>query len=76
MAPNDIKYSGQLNDALRKLLEEFHAGLSHGFFEYGLTCEIINANKRRLTIKAGKSYQFIIPVEDLLNTTPGTGGQK
>ena len=74
--PNNIKYSGQLNNAVRKLLEEFYAGLAHGFFEYEVTCEIINANKRRLTIKAGKSYQFVIPIEDIPNATPETGGQK
>jgi hypothetical protein len=74
--PNNIKYSGQLNNAVRKLLEEFYAGLAHGFFEYEITCEIINANKRRLNIKAGKTFQFIIPVEDLLKTTPEMGGQK
>jgi hypothetical protein len=29
-----------------------------------LTCEVIGHERRRLTLHAGKSYQFIIPRED------------
>lgn len=49
----------------RELNEIVMDGLKHGFFEYSLTCELINDRKRRFVIKAGKSYQFTIPEEDL-----------
>ena len=40
-------------------------GVSHGFFECTVACEVMKGRKRRLTIKAGKSYQFILPQEEL-----------
>jgi hypothetical protein len=47
--------------ALDRLIVEIQDGLRHGFFELVVTCEITNHEQRRLTIRAGKSYQFTIP---------------
>ncbi len=54
-----------LEDALRQLREVVEDGLRHGFFDFTVTGEIISGKKRRLTIKAGKSYLYVIPDEDL-----------
>ena len=40
-------------------------GLRHGFFDCLITCELVKEHKRRVVIKAGKSYQFTICEEDL-----------
>jgi hypothetical protein len=55
----------EMGRALRKLESEVRDGLGHGFFELSITCEVIKDGKRRLTIKAGKSYQFVIPEQEL-----------
>lgn len=66
MIENDTSnMKGALAQAINKLVEEILDGLRHGFFEYSVTCEVVKDGKRRLTIKAGKSHQFIIPEEDL-----------
>jgi len=57
----------QLDQAMQRLVHEVKDGLRHGFFEYTLTCETVKSRKRRLTLKAGKSHQFTIPEDDLLN---------
>jgi hypothetical protein len=51
----------ELQRALEKLEAEIRDGLRHGFFEYTITGEVIQGGKRRVLIKAGKSYLFIIP---------------
>ena len=61
------KNVNQRERMLRKLNEIVLDGLEHGFFEYTVTCELINNHKRRLVIKAGKSHQFTIPPDDLEN---------
>lgn len=60
-----IGTEGEMNKALNKLVQEVQDGLKHGFFEYSITCEVVNDRKRRLNIKAGKSHQFIIREEEL-----------
>jgi len=60
-----------LDRALRRLLAEIHDGLRHGFFEFTLTCEVIGQERRRLTLRAGKSYQFLIPEEDCARSAAG-----
>ena len=57
--------SGVLESALDELREIVLDGLRHGFFEYQITGEMLNENKRRLVIKAGKSHRFIISPEEL-----------
>jgi len=55
-----------LDHALGRLVAEVYDGVRHGYFEFGLTCEVVNQERRRLTIRAGKTYQFTIPKEDCL----------
>jgi hypothetical protein len=57
--------TGTLQAALARLQEIVLDGLSHGFFEYRVTCEVITGKKRRLVIWAGKSHRFTIPEDDL-----------
>lgn len=54
-----------LDDALAWVELEIREGLAHGFFEMTVAAEIVPGKKRRLTIRAGKSYQFVIPHEEL-----------
>ena len=57
---------GSERDALFACLYEIVLdGLRHGFFDCVVTCELVNAGKRRVVIKAGKSHQFTIREEDL-----------
>jgi hypothetical protein len=50
--------------AMSRVVAEIQDGLRHGYFEYTLACEIIGGDRRRLTLRAGKSHQFLIPKED------------
>lgn len=52
--------TSELDRAWQKLQEELLQGLRHGFFEYTLTCEV-QQGRRRLVLKAGRSYRFNIP---------------
>jgi RNase P/RNase MRP subunit p29 len=52
---------------LKQLVSVVKDGLKHGFFEFGVSGEIVKDRKRRLTIKAGKSHQFTIPEDELKN---------
>ena len=61
------EHLNQREQMLKKLNEIVLDGLEHGFFEYTVTCELMNNHKRRLVIKAGKSHQFTIPPDDLEN---------
>ncbi len=63
--PYRRQHSNTLEMALLHLQEVVLDGLRHGFFDYAITCELVKGNKRRLTIKAGKSHQFTIMEEDL-----------
>ncbi len=49
-------------DRLRSLVVD---GLKHGFFDYSISCQIVNGSKRQLVIRAGKSHMFTIPEDDL-----------
>lgn len=40
-------------------------GLRHGHFDITITCEVINTGKRRITIKAGNSHQYVISKDEL-----------
>ena len=55
----------QAQDALVALITVFSDGLRHGFFDYTLSCEIIQGGKRVLIIDAGKKYRFTIPEDQL-----------
>ena len=54
-----------LHLALALLREIALDGLRHGYFDYQITCEIVNGRKRRLVIRAGKCHQFTIPEDEL-----------
>lgn len=64
-SPDSSQAGSTVEIALLHLREVILDGLRHGFFDYAITCEVVKGSKRRLTIKAGKSYQFTIPEEDL-----------
>ena len=57
--------SGQICEALDRLEGLVVEGLKHGFFDYSIACEIANG-KRRLMIRAGKSYIFTIAEDEML----------
>jgi hypothetical protein len=63
-ATNTEHSSAALERALTRVLTEIREGLRHGFCEYTLTCEIIGRGRRRLQLRAGKNYQFVIPAEE------------
>lgn len=60
----------QLDLVLRKLREIVLQGLEHGFFEYTIVGDIIQGRKRRLVIKAGKSFHFVIAADELVGEDP------
>jgi hypothetical protein len=51
--------------ALSQLQDIVLRGLEHGFFECSVSGEIIPGGKRRLLIKAGHSFQFVIAADEL-----------
>jgi hypothetical protein len=55
--------------ALGRIVAEIRDGLRHGFFSFGLDCEVIGYEARRLTLRAGKSHQFVIPKEECVRST-------
>jgi hypothetical protein len=57
-----------LESALRRVLAEIGDGLRHGHFEFTLRCEVVTRERRRLTLHAGKSHQFLIAKEDCLRS--------
>ena len=67
-----------LAEVMNKLREVLLDGISHGFFEFYVTGEIIKGGKCRVGISAGKKHQFVIPEEELpklrdRKTTPVIG---
>jgi hypothetical protein len=65
----DGSSSQSLDRALSRIVAEIHDGLRHGFFEYVVSCEIVGQDRRRLTLRAGKSYQFVIPKDECVSST-------
>jgi hypothetical protein len=51
---------GELNAACEHMARELLDGVRHGFFEMTVTVEMMQSKKRCITIKAGKSYRFIV----------------
>jgi hypothetical protein len=66
-----------LQRGVEKLLAILGDGLDHGFFEIGISGELLHDRKRRLTIRAGNTFRFVIREADLrplqLTAIPGTG---
>ena len=56
---------GEAREAADRLLEEVFSGIKHGFFQIVIEGEIVSGEKRGVTIRAGKSYRFIVHPGDL-----------
>ena len=67
MKNKDSINNNQLNEAFKQINALLFDGIQHGFFEYTISSEIVNDKKRKLMIKAGKSYKFTIPADDICN---------
>ena len=61
-----------LDRAVQRVLAEIYEGVRHGYFECIVTCEVIGQERRRLILKAGKSYQFLIPQEECVRSAGQT----
>jgi hypothetical protein len=64
LMPATTRPASALDSAVRRILSEIDDGLRHGYFDFALTCEITGNGRRRLTLRAGKNYQFLIPTDD------------
>ena len=53
-----------LEKTLIQITETIRSGIKHGFFDCQINCEIVKGNKRKITIKTGKSYQHYISEDD------------
>ena len=71
MTPGCSGSPDRLSGALQRVLAEIHAGLQHGYFEYTLTCEVVTQGRRKLVLRAGKHYQFLIGAHECEATTQG-----
>jgi hypothetical protein len=58
--------------ALSRILSELQEGVRHGYFEFAITCEVTSGDRRRLTLRAGKSHQFVIPKEECVRSAAPT----
>lgn len=65
MPDTHLPNRGEFNDIYAVVDKKIDEGLRHGFFEYSISCETGKGNKRHVIFKAGKSYKFTIPKEDL-----------
>ena len=57
-----------IDRALRRIVAEIVDGLRHGYFQFGVTSEVISHGRRRLMLQAGKTYQFVIPGDECAPT--------
>jgi hypothetical protein len=51
---------GELKLACEHMARELIEGVRHGFFEMSVTVEMMQSKKRCITVKAGKSYRFVV----------------
>ena len=65
----EIASAPTIDRAIRRVLTELHDGLRHGHFEFTVVCEVISQERRRLIVKVGKSYQFVIPKAECAQST-------
>ncbi|MEQ1574388.1 MAG: hypothetical protein ABL993_09105 [Vicinamibacterales bacterium] len=70
---DSMRRSAATDRALRRLIAEIHDGLRHGYFEYRVTCDIVNHERRRVVIYAGKTYQFTIPKDECVRCADSPG---
>lgn len=57
--------SGQLDEMLERLNTLIAEGLTHGFFEYSIRCDVGTGGRRQVLIQAGKSHKFNIPEDEI-----------
>lgn len=60
----DIPAQG-IAEAMAKVTEIILDGLHHGFFDVTIGCEVGTGQKRILTVRSGKSYRFIVPLDQI-----------
>jgi hypothetical protein len=58
---NQLLVTGELEKAVQRITAEILDGIAHGHFELSVTCEVIGGGRRRLVLRAGKSYVFLLP---------------
>jgi hypothetical protein len=51
---------GELMRACEHIVRELIDGVRHGFFEMSVTVEMMPTKKKCVTVRAGKSYRFVI----------------
>jgi hypothetical protein len=56
----DAPEGGELKAACEHMTRELIDGVRHGFFEMTVSVETKQAKKTCITIRAGKSYRFIV----------------
>jgi hypothetical protein len=56
----DASEGGDLKAACEHMARELIDGVRHGFFEMTVSVEMMQSKKRCITIKAGKSYRFVV----------------
>jgi hypothetical protein len=56
----DPSNNGNLKAACEHMVRELVDGVRHGFFEMKVIVDMMQSKKRCITIKAGKSYRFIV----------------
>ncbi len=59
-----IEETSACKRAFQKLEQQILDGLRHGFFDCTVNIATIKYQKRRLVIKAGPSYSFVIPRDE------------
>jgi hypothetical protein len=52
-----------LQDACEQMTRLLTDGVKHGFFAMTVEVETVQSKRRRITIRAGKSYQFVVSEE-------------
>lgn len=62
--------AGAVDAALNQVTNRIRDGLRHGYFEFTLTCEVIGSERRRLVLRAGKTYQFVLPGDACIGDRP------
>ena len=55
-----IEYSSQLQESEALLLELYRSFLHHGYGDITIKCSTVHNNRRRVLIKAGKIFLFLI----------------
>ena len=65
MERKPISTSATLTKAIAKIEAEVRDGVTHGHFDLAISCKIGNGGKRELVVKAGKNHRFLIPEEEL-----------